>query len=399
MPSGAVNMNHEPTMELLPELAFPVSEFEARLAALNEKILARGLDAMVIHTPENINYISGWHTPGYYYPQLLIVKPGARPIIILRALEALGLPVRSWLRQEQLITFQDNESPIEKLAEALKRLELTRSRVGLETHGWFFTRDMDRELEDKLPDMKSEPSGWLVESLRRTKSSAEIGQIRKACRVAEIGLRAGIDNFRAGMTEAELAGHIHHAMVSSGCEYVGLPIFVMSGHRQLAPHSVWSSEKRIVPGENIFLEVAGSVNRYAGALFRTLVVGPPTQRNIENMAIAEAMLDAAMAAIRPGTTSSCANQAVKRMADRNGIVLRKRAGYSMGINFAPDWGEGSFLTLQDGDETVLEPGMVFHLPQAVRRPGEPLVASSETVVVTDSGCEQLTQFARGLIEV
>ena len=392
-------MNHAPTMEFLPELAFPVAEFEGRLAALNEAIVAGGLDAMVIHIPENINYISGWHTPGYYYPQLLIVKSGSKPIIILRALEALGLPVRSWFRQEQLITFQDNESPIGKLVEALKRLELVRSRVGLETHGWFFTLDMDRELKARLPEIKLEPSGRLVESLRRTKSSAEIEQIRRACRIAEIGIRAGIDNFRAGMTEAQLAGHIHHAMVASGCEYVGLPIFVMSGHRQLAPHSVWSSEKSIVPGENIFLEIAGSVNRYAGALFRTLVVGPPMQRNIGNMAIAEEMVDAAMAAIRPGVTSGQVNRAVKMVADSNEIALRKRAGYSMGINFAPDWGEGSFLTLQDSDQTVLEPGMVFHLPQAVRRPGEPLVASSETVVVTDSGCEKLTQFARGLIEV
>ena len=381
------------------DIPFPIEEYRARLTGIQERMRSRDIDLLLAYTPENINYISGWHTPGYYFPQLLIVKPGSRPIIILRALEALGLPVRSWFRQEQLITFQDNESPIEKLAEALKRLELTRSRIGLETHGWFFTVDMNRELADRLPDMKLESSSWLVESLRRKKSSAEIEQIRRACRIAEIGIRAGIDNFRAGMTEAELAGHIHQAMVASGCEYVGLPIFVMSGHRQLAPHSVWSSEKRIVPGENIFLEVGGSVNRYAGALFRTLVVGPPTRRNIENMAIAEAMLDAAMAAIRPGTTSSCVNQAVKRIAERNGIVLRKRAGYSMGINFAPDWGEGSFLTLQEGDQTVLEPGMVFHLPQAVRRPGEPLVASSETVVVTDSGCGQLTRFARGLIKV
>ena len=51
MPAGAVNMNHEPTMEFLPEPAFPVAEFEGRLDALNEKILSGGLDAMVIHIP------------------------------------------------------------------------------------------------------------------------------------------------------------------------------------------------------------------------------------------------------------------------------------------------------------------------------------------------------------
>ena len=41
----------------------------------------------------------------------------------------------------------------------------------------------------------------------------------------------------------------------------------------------------------------------------------------------------------------------------------------MGLNFAPDWGEGSFLELADDDQSVLKAGMIFHLPETVRRPG------------------------------
>ena len=392
-------MKNQVAMEFVSELAFPVTEFEARLAALNEKISASRFDALVIHIPENVNYISAWHTPGYYYPQFVVVKPGSKPIIILRALEALGLPVRSWFSDDQLITFTDTENPIDKLVEAIGRLGLSQSRIALETHGWYFTLDMYRDLNTKLPGVETVPSDWIVESLRKVKSPAEIEEIRKACQIAEIGIQAGIDRFERGMTEAALAGHIHKAMVTAGCEYVGLPIFVMSGHRQLAPHSVWSKDKNIVAGENVFLEVAGSVNRYAGAIFRTLVVGPPSQRNVENMSVAEAMLEASIEAIRPGVTSDEVNRKVGEVAEQNGVLIRKRCGYSMGLNFAPDWGEGFFLELADDDQTVLEPGMVFHLPETVRRPNEPLVASSETVVVTESGCEPLTHFRRGLIEV
>ena len=393
-----VAMN-EPKMEFTSELAFPTQEFRARLDALEREIINRGLDALIIHIPENVTYISGWHTPGYYYPQFVVVKPGDDPIIILRALEALGLPVRSWFRQDQLLTFADTEPPLVKLKEALQRLKLTDATVGLETHGWFFTLAMYEQLKKLMPALTTVDGGWMVEQLRKVKSPAEIAYIRDACRIAEFGIQAALANFSVGMTEAALAGHVQKAMVESGCEYVGLPIFVMSGYRQLAPHAVWSKDKKIVPGENIFLEVAGTVSRYAGALFRTLVVGPPSQRNVDNMNAAEAMLEAAIGAIRPGVTSAHVNQAVGNVAEKHDVLIRKRCGYSIGLNFAPDWGEGFFLELADHDETVLEPGMVFHLPETVRRSGEPLVATSETVLVTDAGCEQLTRFQRGLIQV
>lgn len=387
------------TMEFVPELAFPPSEFAARLRKLEQSITARGMDALIVHIPENVTYISGWHTPGYYYPQMIVVKPGEAPVIILRALEALGLPVRSWFGKDQLVTFADNERPIGKLGQVLERLGLASATVGMEIHGWFFTLAMHDELKALLPNLRTVDSGWPVEQLRKVKSPAEIAQIQEACRLAEVGIQAGIDNFSLGMTEAALSGHVHKAMIEQGCEYVGLPVFLMSGHRQLAPHSVWSKDKAIVAGENVFLEVAGTVNRYAGALFRTLVVGKPSQRNIDNMAVAEAMLDAGIAAIRPGVTSEEVNQAVGRVAERNGVTIRKRCGYSMGLNFAPDWGEGFFLELSDDDKTMLEPGMVFHLPETVRRPGEQLTAISETVLVTETGCRQMTQFQRGLIQV
>lgn len=386
-------------MEFTPEIAFAVPEFQARLDSLCARIEAAGLDGLVISIPENVTYISGWHTPGYYYPQFVVVRPGHKPLIVLRGLEALGLPVRSWFGAGQLITFADVESPMEKLRDALVRIGLDCGTVGLETHGWFFTLDMYQELARLCPNLKTRGSDWMVEALRKVKSPAEINYIRVACKQTEVGMAAAVKNFRVGMSEAELAAFIHKAMIEIGCEYVGLPHFVMSGYRQLAPHSVWSPEKKIVPGEAVFLELCGSWNRYAGALFRTLSVGKPGDGMVANMAVAEAMLDASIEAIRPGVTAGEVNAAVGHVAEKNGVLIRKRCGYSMGLNFAPDWGEGFFLELADGDSTVLEPGMVFHLPETVRRPKEPLVAVSETVLVTETGCEPLTSFPRGLIEV
>jgi len=40
--------------------------------------------------------------------------------------------------------------------------------------------------------------------------------------------------------------------------------------------------------------------------------------------------------------------------------------------------------------------MVFHIPQPYRMPGEQTVSTSETVLVTETGCEALTHFPREL---
>jgi Xaa-Pro dipeptidase len=203
---------------------------------------------------------------------------------------------------------------------------------------------------------------------------------------------------RAGMTENELAGEVHRTMVGAGCEYTGLPAFVASGHRALVSHAIWS-DKVIEKGDNIYAEFAGTVQRYAGPLFRTLVVGPPSESIARNAATAARMLDAAMKALKPGVTSQDVSRAVTEASSAGGAKVFKRPGYSVGLNFAPDWGEGIFLELIDGDETVIEENMVFHLPQSVRVPGEAPVAISETVLVTKTGIEVLTNFKRELLQV
>jgi Creatinase/Prolidase N-terminal domain len=57
-------------------LAFTLAEFESRLEGLRERLRQRGVAGMLIHTPENIYYLSGFQTPGYYAYQTLLVPEG-----------------------------------------------------------------------------------------------------------------------------------------------------------------------------------------------------------------------------------------------------------------------------------------------------------------------------------
>lgn len=48
-----------------PEWAFPVEEYRARLDRVQVLVRERDLEAVIVSGPENICYLSGWHTPGY----------------------------------------------------------------------------------------------------------------------------------------------------------------------------------------------------------------------------------------------------------------------------------------------------------------------------------------------
>jgi len=114
-----------------------------------------------------------------------------------------------------------------------------------------------------------------------------------------------------------------------------------------------------------------------------------------------AALNAAIGAIRPGVTSASVDEACRRPIEAAGYepYFRKRTGYSVGSAYAPSWGEGHIISLRKDDPTLLEPGMVFHMPPALRMPHRYGVGFSETVVVTESGCEVLTRYPRELCVV
>jgi Xaa-Pro dipeptidase len=94
------------------------------------------------------------------------------------------------------------------------------------------------------------------------------------------------------------------------------------------------------------------------------------------------------------------HEAVQAVIDRHGHTAgyRKRTGYSIGISFAPDWGEGNILSLYRGVDVALEPGMVFHVPITLREYARFTVAVSETVVVTAGEPETLSTIPRALVE-
>jgi len=377
------------------DLVFPMVEYERRLTELRRRMEERRLDVMITTTPENICYLSGFDSPGHYYFNALIVPLQGDPIAVPRRLEVGGYQALTWVKL--IRPYEDTEDPMRRVCDTLKEFNLHYKRIGFEKDCWFFTAAQQDRLFAYCSQATFVDCTGLVEAGRLIKSSHEIELMRKAARAAEAGVQAGIDAVKAGVTEHDIAAEIHYAMIKSGSEWPSIQPFIASGERGAIGHATWT-DRVIQPEDSVFLEIGGCLKRYHAAMMRTVFVGQPDQSLWDGEKVVQEAMQASIDFIKPGVTAGQVDAVGRQIIANSSFAGEQasRAGYSIGIGLPPDWGEGHILSLQPGVAQVLESNMTFHLIPWVQIPGKAGIGFSETVRVTETGCEPLTSFERKL---
>lgn len=370
------------------DMTFAPSEYERRLRELRERMVQRRLDAVVVSDPENLMYLTDYQTTGYSFFQALVVPIDSEPVMITRALEESNVIHRTWVDRTR--PYPDNGDAIAELVSELKALGLSKPRVGFERNSYYFPAYQQDRLLDAYGAGLVDCFG-IVEEGRIRKSAAEIEVMRRAARAAEAGMSAGLRAAVAGTTENEVAAEISAAMFRAGGEFPAVMPYVTSGPRTMIGHATWEG-RTIQPGEHVFLEVGGCYRRYHAAMMRTAVNGGLTGSMHQAQETMKRALSELRATMRPGMTVGEVEKLARDVIEDNttGARLITRAGYSIGIAFPPSWDEGYILSLMPDDPTPLESGMTFHvLPWMWGVDGDKTVGVSDTIHITDTGCESL----------
>ncbi|MHB1218764.1 MAG: M24 family metallopeptidase [Alphaproteobacteria bacterium] len=380
------------------DLAFPMAEYERRLAGLRERMEARGVDAMLVTTPENLHYLTGYETQGLWYFAGLVVPAAGEPFMSTRAAEDTVVESDTWIEVSR--PFQDNQEPMAVLADALREFGLANTRIGYERSSYFFRASEQDQLFPRCANATFVDCSRIVEEGRVVKSAPEIEMIRRAARASEGGVRAGVAAVRAGATENEVAAEVYRGMLHAGGHYCSMQPFVVSGSRSFVSHATWRG-RRIERGDCVFFEIGGTVHRYNAPMMRTISVGEPGAdlREAEKLVL-EAMA-AAEAAIKPGVPTGEADAAARKVIARNrfGATQYTRVGYGIGTACTPGWGEGHIIDIKPGDTRPFRENMCFHLIPFLQIPGKAAVGISAAIRVTATGCESLHTLERELFVV
>lgn len=372
------------------EIPFPADEYRERLSKVQSVLRDRNLHGLLVHTPENIYYLCGYQTLGYFAYQVLFVPCEGDQWILVREREWPNVYYYSWLPQDRQEMYRDIEDPLEMTVRILTRDAWADKRLGIEKNTWFLTIKQFEQLSSLLPRATLVDCSNVIDSIRLVKSPREIAYVRKAADLAVVGMRAAMDALSEGCTENEVAAAIHGAEIRNGCEYTGMPHFMGSGPRARLGHPAWS-ERRIEKGDPIFFELSGCVKRYHAAIMRTATIGPPSADVQRAMDVLIRTQDDAIRLMKAGVPASEVDAACRQPVLNAGLrrAYHQRVGYSIGIGFPPRWGEWAARDFMAEDTWVLEAGMIFHMVLQAEQ-----LRISDTVLVTESGPDTLTRFDR-----
>ncbi|HVQ97085.1 MAG TPA: Xaa-Pro peptidase family protein [Mycobacteriales bacterium] len=371
--------------------AFTDAEFQRRITAVQQAMLAADIDVLLVHAPENICYLTGYETSGYFEYQTLVVPAAGRPELLIRNVERLNMDEYSWLDRAHV--WRDGTDYLAATATLVNQLSPD-GRVALERHSWFMPADTAAGLTRRLAGHPIVGSDRLVERIRLVKSDAEIGYVRRAAELADLAMSAAVAAAHPGGTESDVAAAAHAAQISAGGEYPALPHYVSSGDRLELGHAHWT-DAVLRAGDLVKMEFLGVRRRYHAGLTRPVSVGAPADPAVRaDVELCVRLQDETFAELRPGVPAAAVTRAAQdRLAGAGRAGLKIRLGYSLGIGFPPIAGEGQTADFREAATWELAAGMVFHM-LSVLRVG---LVVSDTVLITDSGCERLTSTPRRLL--
>ena len=294
--------------------------------------------------------------------------------------------------QTELELYPTHADPIEETCNALRRRGLDQGTIALEAQSRYLVPKMHDSLRDALHGARTVNGSGIVDNVRNIKSASEIEVMRLAAGITDRAVTAGYSCIRDGISDSEIAAQVAAELIRG--DSLGFSVYpiVSAGYRAGMPHN--SNNGHIISnGETIFIECSPSLHWYHAPLMRTAALGTVSQEAEQFATLAAETVEAMLEVVRPGETASdIARVAEAKIAPiRDRILFHEVYGYPVGIGFPPTWGEESGFAIVVNNHRPLAAGMVFHIPMTLRINGVMGVGLSQTFVVTDNGCETLSE--------
>ncbi|MCC6468897.1 MAG: aminopeptidase P family protein [Alphaproteobacteria bacterium] len=379
---------------------FTAEEFADRRRRLRAALDARGLDWLVAIHPVTIHWLTGSDAKSYQEFQCLLFPAQPGPVVVLT-------------REGELNEFRDDalvdaihthggrepEDPVAAFAKLADQYGLLGARVGLEVPAYYLHPHHYVAIKSLLGSALAEEATQLVPDLKLVKSPAELGYIREAARIGDIGMDAFARALDVGRSELALAGAVYGALLEAGSGIAASPINIVSGERSCYSHGA-PTQRQLRAGDYGSVEYGATFRRYTSTIGRQFCLGAPTPRMRELYDVVRRACDACIAAIHDGVPAAVPHEAAKRVIaaaglDRGRVHL---SGYGLAPGFPPTWAEP--IHLFGGSTNTLRAGMVVTIEPPVFLGDERLGARIiDNVLVTKDGAELLSRYGRDMIRL
>ncbi len=354
-----------------------------RLRRAGEETAARDLNALVVAPSPDLAYLTGYDPMPLERPTLLVLRPGADPVMLVPELErplAAASPVGERI---ELVSWSDGSDPYEAAGSLLAGAE----RIAVADRLWA-THLLG--LQHALPGAAFSTASPVLGRLRAIKDAHELEALRRAGRAADETFRRILELPFQGRREEEVAHDLADLLVRHGHARADFTI-VASGPNAASPHHE-PGGRTILPHDAVVMDFGGELGGYLSDTTRTVVVTePPEEFEHAYAAVLEAQASA-VDVVRPGLEAQEVDRAARAVIEAAGYGERfiHRTGHGIGLELH----EPPYMV--EGDDTPLEPGMTFSVEPGIYFEGRFGVRIEDIVAVTADGVERLNRSTREL---
>jgi Xaa-Pro dipeptidase len=375
-------------LKSVKDQAHPISAGERRDRQETARSLMRtnGLDAILLMEGTSLNYFTGirWWGGERMFAMLLSAKGDAFYVCPAfeegRAREQIAKTFDD--QQADVRIWQEDESPYERLAQALKDHGMLAGKIGIEESVRFVFSDRVAKAAPQAQLLSATP---VTAGCRMIKSGAELDLMRLASKVTLTAYHAVYQSLRDGMTQAEVGDLIVAAHDKLG--FAG-DALVEVGEYSAFPHG--SVQSQVVrEGMPVLIDGGCRVEGYESDITRMLLIGKPPDKVKKVFEIVQRAQNAALAAARPGVECGAVDAAARKVITDAGYgqdykFFTHRLGHGIGM----DGHEWPYLVR--GNKTRLAAHMTFSDEPGIYLRGEFGVRLEDVMHITEDGAELFT---------
>jgi len=380
-------------------------QFVARHDRVRSLLRDRRVDALIVAHLPNITYLSGFSGSAG-----LVVLTADRLYLLIdfRYSAAVHQAVRLGAVAPGLDVIQVEGSYDRQLVAFLAdrgfaRIGFEAPHLSVARYDWLrrALTGIHGEAKAAAPAVEWVPIDDAVELARLRKDAHESAVLREAARrLSRVADAVVTDVVRAGRTEIEIAADIDWQLRHAGFAKPAFDTIVASGPNGALPHAV-PTARPVASGDLVTLDFGGVYGGYCVDLTRTVGIGrvAPEQRRLFD-AVLEAHAAAVAAAKAPEATTGSVDDAARGTLRTHG--LDTYFGHGTGHGLGLEVHEAPRLTRRSADfpgDQRLEPGMVFTIEPGAYVEGVGGVRIEDDVLVTEQGCDLLTDTPRGWREI
>lgn len=357
----------------------------ARLARTVAALEESPLDALVVGVGPDMAWLTGYRAHELERLNVLALRPGRPPTMVMPALEAPGFPSVEGI---EIVPWIDGEDATAALFEVLGDVRA----VGV---GDTLRAMAVLPMLDRRPDIRLDLASTVIGSLRARKDDEEIGRLKAAGAAAD----AVTSHFMSGSaslvgrTEADVAAEVRARLVDAGHDTAEFSI-VASGPNAASPHHM-PGDRVIGTGEVVLFDIGGKLGGYSSDTTRCVHTGPAPAEIAEAWEVLVAANEAGFRAAAPGTPCEEVDRACRAVVADAGWGDRfiHRTGHGIGI----EGHEHPYIV--EGNLTPLEVGHAFSIEPGIYVEGRWGLRLEDIVVLEDGGPVRCNLAPRVLAEV